>query len=150
LLGSSARVDTGGGTDTDVASTLAAFKLNDSQTDAITSCVPAAWRDDASKFSLIWGPPGTGKTKTISVLLLLLLTSQSKCRVLTCAPTNTAVSQVAARLMALRRQHPATEGGCLGDLLLFGNKERMSVRGDLTEIFLDTRRRLGGSTALFH
>ncbi|GJN26631.1 hypothetical protein PR202_gb14580 [Eleusine coracana subsp. coracana] len=98
----------------------------------------------ASKFSLIWGPPGTGKTKTISVLLLLLLTSQttttSKCRVLTCAPTNTAISQVAARVMALRSQRAdGREGGCVGDLLLFGNKERMAVRGDLAEIFLDTR-----------
>ncbi|TVU16038.1 hypothetical protein EJB05_39585, partial [Eragrostis curvula] len=64
----------------------------------------------------------------------------TRCRVLTCAPTNTAISQVAARLVALRKQHPvADDAGCVGDLLLFGNRERMSIDGDLSEIFLDTR-----------
>ncbi|CAL5069582.1 unnamed protein product [Urochloa decumbens] len=136
---SSARVETGGA---NVAARLSAFNLNDSQADAILSCVTATTRrDGASKFSLIWGPPGTGKTKTISVLLLLLLTSQTKCRVLTCAPTNTAISQVASRLLALRKQqYPAgDDGGCHGDLLLLGNRERMAVDGGLNEIFLDTR-----------
>ncbi|XP_025825397.1 uncharacterized ATP-dependent helicase C29A10.10c-like [Panicum hallii] len=136
-VASSAGAETGA----DVAAKLSAFKLNDSQADAILSCVTATRRDGAAKFSLIWGPPGTGKTKTISVLLLLLLTSQAqtKCRVLTCAPTNTAISQVASRLLALTKQHAATDGGCHGDLLLFGNRERMAIGGDLSEIFLDTR-----------
>ncbi|WVZ86865.1 hypothetical protein U9M48_033584 [Paspalum notatum var. saurae] len=130
--------------DADVAAKLSAFELNASQTDAILSCVKAAWHDGgASKFSLVWGPLGTGKTKTISVLLLLLLKSQAKtkCRVLTCAPTNTAISQVASRLLALWKQHGAAEdGGCHGDLLLFGNRQRMGIDdGDLGEIFLDTR-----------
>lgn len=99
-----------------------------------------------SKFSLIWGPPGTGKTKTISVLLLLLLlmttttkkNQGSERRVLTCAPTNTAICQVASRLLSLRKKHDAG-GGCHGDLLLFGNKQRMPIDKDLNEIFLDTR-----------
>ncbi|KAL6652172.1 hypothetical protein ACP70R_011097 [Stipagrostis hirtigluma subsp. patula] len=139
LLASSARTEAGG-VGADELAMLSAFRLNDSQTDAVLSCVSATRRDGASKFSLIWGPPGTGKTKTISVLLLLLLTSQAKCRVLTCAPTNTAISQVASRLVALRKEHPtAGDGECHGDLLLFGNRERMSIDGDLGEIFLDTR-----------
>ncbi|CAN6236027.1 unnamed protein product [Urochloa humidicola] len=145
LASPSDRIETAAGAD--VAARLSAFNLNDSQADAILSCVTAATRRDgaSNKFSLIWGPPGTGKTKTISVLLLLLLTSQqskTKCRVLTCAPTNTAISQVASRLLALRKQHPAAgdDGGCHGDLLLFGNRERMAVDGGgLNEIFLDTR-----------
>ena len=129
-------------TGADVAAKLSAFELNDAQADAILSCVAAARRDGATKFSLIWGPPGTGKTKTISVLLLLLLTtSQARtiCRVLTCAPTNTAISQIASRVLALTKQHAAADGGCHGDLLLFGNRERMAIGGDLSEIFLDTR-----------
>jgi senataxin len=62
-------------------------------------------------------------------------------RVLTCAPTNTAISQVASRLLALRKNYHAAgdDGGCHGDLLLFGNVERMAIDGDLSEIFLDTR-----------
>jgi len=138
LVTSSAGAETGA----DVAAKLSAFKLNDSQADAILSCVTATRRDGATKFSLIWGPPGTGKTKTISVLLLLLLTtSQARtiCRVLTCAPTNTAISQIASRVLALTKQHAAADGGCHGDLLLFGNRERMAIGGDLSEIFLDTR-----------
>lgn len=121
------------------AGALSAFGLNDSQTDAIVSCVSAVQSGGgSSKFSLIWGPPGTGKTKTISVLLLAMMTtkSQSKCRVLTCAPTNTAICQVASRLLALRKQHA---GGCHGDLLLFGNRKRMAIDKELNEIFLDTR-----------
>ncbi|XP_047063771.1 helicase sen1-like [Lolium rigidum] len=113
------------------------FGLNDSQAGAILSCVSALQCGGAiSKFSLIWGPPGTGKTKTISVLLLEVM--RMKCRVLTCAPTNTAVCQVASRLLALRKLHPDV-GGCLGNLLLFGNSERMHIDDDLDEIFLDTR-----------
>ena len=129
------------------AGTLSPFGLNESQADAILSCVSAVQCGGASsKFSLIWGPPGTGKTKTISVLLLAVMTmsmttkSQSKFRVLTCAPTNTAICQVASRLLALRKQHPnAGAGGCHGDLLLFGNRKRMAIDNDLNEIFLDTR-----------
>ncbi|PUZ75223.1 hypothetical protein GQ55_1G137600 [Panicum hallii var. hallii] len=96
-----------------------------------------------SNFSLIWGPPGTGKTKTISVLLLVV--SQTRgCRVLTCAPTNTAISQVASRFLELRKRHPSAtddRSGCHGDLLLFGNRQRMAIAtvSDLDEIFLDTR-----------
>ncbi|XP_062224896.1 LOW QUALITY PROTEIN: helicase sen1-like [Phragmites australis] len=136
--GSSPRPETVG-TGANASAILSAFKLNDSQTDAVLSCVSATKRNGAGKFSLIWGPPGTGKTKTISVLLLLLLTSQIKCRVLTCAPTNTAISQVAARVVSLRKQHSPADGGRHGDLLLFGNRERMSIDSDLSKIFLDTR-----------
>ncbi|KAG2650714.1 hypothetical protein PVAP13_1NG196700 [Panicum virgatum] len=127
-----------------LAARLSPFRLNGAQADAVLSCILATGRDGGeSKFSLIWGPPGTGKTKTISVLLLLV--SQTRgCRVLTCAPTNTAISQVASRLLELRKQHPsATDdgAGCLGDLLLFGNRQRMAIAigSHLDEIFLDTR-----------
>jgi len=72
--------------------------------------------------------------------------SAAGCRVLTCAPTNTAIRQVASRLLELRKQqHPSGAsddgGGCLGDLLLFGNRQRMSIAtgSSLDDIFLDTR-----------
>uniref|UniRef100_A0A0D9ZPQ7 UvrD-like helicase ATP-binding domain-containing protein n=1 Tax=Oryza glumipatula TaxID=40148 RepID=A0A0D9ZPQ7_9ORYZ len=147
LAGSSSFHRANGGTD-EITSRLPAFGLNDSQAGAIQSCVSAVQGNGASttsgRFSLIWGPPGTGKTKTISVLLLMLMTtatSQSRYRVLTCAPTNTAISQVASRLLALSKQHSAAAAGglCHGDLLLFGNKDRMGIDGDLKEVFLDNR-----------
>ncbi|KAL5216092.1 hypothetical protein ABZP36_007493 [Zizania latifolia] len=131
----------------ELTSRLSAFGLNDSQAGAVQSCVSAMQGNGQSfGFSLIWGPPGTGKTKTISVLLMMLMTTtttttnKSRHRVLTCAPTNTAISQVASRLLALRKQHfSASVGGCHGDLLLFGNKERMAIDSDLNNIFLDHR-----------
>ncbi|KAF0891411.1 hypothetical protein E2562_009840 [Oryza meyeriana var. granulata] len=144
LMGSSSYHRVNGGAD-ELASMLPAFGLNDSQAGAIQSCVSAMQGNGASttsRFSLIWGPPGTGKTKTISVLLLMLMMTpnRSRYRVLTCAPTNTAISQVASRLLALRKQHSASGGGgCHGDLLLFGKKERMGIDGDMKDIFLGNR-----------
>nr|XP_040252287.1 uncharacterized ATP-dependent helicase C29A10.10c-like [Aegilops tauschii subsp. strangulata] len=131
-----------------VSGRLSAFGLNESQTGAILSCVSAVQRgggggDVSSKVSLIWGPPGTGKTKTTTLLLLSAM--KMKWRVLTCAPTNTAVCQVASRLLALMRQHPdpdACAGRGHGDLLLFGNRQRMHITNDLDHIFLDTRVKL--------
>lgn len=43
----------------------------------------------SSKLTWLWGPPGTGKTTTLSILIRDLLTANK--RVLLCAPTNTAV-----------------------------------------------------------
>ncbi|KAG8082988.1 hypothetical protein GUJ93_ZPchr0014g46832 [Zizania palustris] len=125
----------------ELTSRLSAFGLNDSQAGAVQCCVSATQGSGQSySFSLIWGPPGTGKTKTISVLLMMLMTNKSRHRVLTCAPTNTAIRQVASRILALRKQHfSASVGGCNGDLLLFGNKERMAIDSDLNTIFLDHR-----------
>ncbi|XBI05331.1 hypothetical protein VPH35_133505 [Triticum aestivum] len=141
-----------GATDVDVprsvSGRLSVFGLNESQTGAILSCVSAVQRAGAgggggasSKVSLIWGPPDTGKTRTISVLMLSAM--KLKWRVLACAPTNTAVCQVASSLLALRRQHPDPDA-CTGhgNLLLFGNRQRMPIDDDLNNIFLDTRLKL--------
>lgn len=148
LLGSTPSREAAGVAAAVLANRLSAFRLKDSQADAILSCISAATqhgggRAGESNFSLIWGPPGTGKTKTISVLLLLMSQQSTGCRVLTCVPTNTAIRQVASRLLELRKQqHPSDDGGgCLGDLLLFGNRQRMSIAtgSSLDDIFLDTR-----------
>lgn len=42
------------------------FGLNDSQSDAVTSCISASTCSKPSVM-LIWGPPGTGKPKTVSL-----------------------------------------------------------------------------------
>nr|DAD32601.1 TPA_asm: hypothetical protein HUJ06_011452 [Nelumbo nucifera] len=92
-----------------------------------------------SSVKLIWGPPGTGKTKTVSVLLWEFL--RLKCRTLTCAPTNIAVMEVISRLLRLVRQHFRHHNFGLGDILLFGNGKRMKVddHDDLLDVFLDYR-----------
>jgi len=64
-----------------------------------------------------------------------------KCRTLTCAPTNIAVLEVAARLRSLVNRSLEFGKYGLGDIVLFGNKKRMKVddKADLLEVFLDHR-----------
>ena len=52
---------------------IADFELNDSQSDAVASCISATKCPDKSSLLLAWGPPGTGKTKTFSLILHMLL-----------------------------------------------------------------------------
>ncbi|XP_027368476.1 uncharacterized protein LOC113874453 [Abrus precatorius] len=114
--------------------------LNESQKDAILSCVTmkkCPHHNDTIK--LIWGPPGTGKTKTVASMLFSL--HKQKTRTLTCAPTNTAVLAVASRLHSLVKDSLKHDTYGLGDIVLFGNSSRMKIdtyKG-LGEVFLDNR-----------
>ncbi|CAL5018900.1 unnamed protein product [Urochloa decumbens] len=120
---------------------LEAFELNGSQLEAIADCVSAVQQPTCS-VRLIWGPPGTGKTKTISALLLSMLLKNH--RTVTCAPTNTAVVEVASRVLNLIESSSGdgSSGGkkCfLSDVVLFGNEDRMAVDGNLGKVFMDSR-----------
>jgi hypothetical protein len=69
----------------------AGFTLNPSQW--------AAWEESlTSRLNLIWGPPGTGKSRTVRGLTLASLwdaeTNQDNLRILICAPTYTALDNV--------------------------------------------------------
>lgn len=75
------------------------FGLNDSQSDAVTSCISASTCSKPSVM-LIWGPPGTGKTKTVSVALLNLLKFPGH-RTLVCSPTNIALVQLASQVVSM-------------------------------------------------
>ncbi|XP_020249499.1 uncharacterized protein LOC109826893 [Asparagus officinalis] len=113
------------------------FKLNDSQLNAVLDCLSESDQHGKKSIKLIWGPPGTGKTKTISSLLWAFLTK--KCRTLSCAPTNTAVKEIASRLLRLVKESSSSKNCSLGDIVLFGNESRMKIIDDLSEIFLDDR-----------
>ncbi|KAI3966447.1 hypothetical protein MKW92_008200 [Papaver armeniacum] len=93
--------------------------------------------DHKNSVKLVWGPPGTGKTKTVATLLWALL--KMKCNTLTCAPTNTAVVEVASRLVKIVKQKLKHRSYGLGDIVLLGNADRMKigVHEDLHEVFLD-------------
>nr|XP_043619935.1 uncharacterized protein LOC122591753 [Erigeron canadensis] len=118
-------------------------KLNESQKQAIMASICKTKCCHISSVEQIWGPPGTGKTTTVSVLLFILL--QMNQRVLTCAPTNVAVVQVASRVLSLVNEslNTVTADGfslcSFGDMLLFGNKNRLKVGIEIEEIFLDYR-----------
>jgi len=121
-------------------------ELNEPQTKAILAClhkIHCNHKVHKSAVELIWGPPGTGKTKTISTLLFTLL--RMGCRTLTCAPTNTAIREVASHTLKLVKESFERDIAIdalffsMGDILLFGNKERLQLGSDIEEIHLDYR-----------
>jgi senataxin len=118
---------------------ISSSNLNFSQQDAIVSCIGLSECRHQSTVKLIWGPPGTGKTKMVGLLLFSLL--KLKCRTLTCAPTNIAVLEVTSRLLRLVTDSLEYKTYGLGDIVLFGNGKRMKIseKDDLEDIFLDHR-----------
>ncbi|KAF8031623.1 hypothetical protein BT93_D0747 [Corymbia citriodora subsp. variegata] len=118
--------------------------LNESQKEAVGACLSKLQCENKPSVELIWGPPGTGKTKTVATLLFTLL--KRKHRTIVCAPTNVAIKEVASRVLKLLKESDSgtsTEMGnllCyLGDILIFGNKERLKVDSDIEEIYLEHR-----------
>ncbi|XP_065006947.1 uncharacterized protein LOC135637969 [Musa acuminata AAA Group] len=121
---------------------LCSFDLNLSQIEAVRAAIHATGCRDSHCVELVWGPPGTGKTKTVSAMLWAFL--HMKCRTLTCAPTNVAVVGVCSRLLQLIKYTDEKDKlhglpSSLGDVLLFGNSERMEIDDELQDVFLDYR-----------
>lgn len=116
-------------------------ELNESQYKAIRACLSSFQCNHKSTVDLIWGPPGTGKTKTLGTLLFALL--KMNCRTLVCAPTNVAIKEVASRVLSMVRASFDRNSNALfcafGDMLLFGNHERLKVGADIEDIYLDYR-----------
>ncbi|KAF4404609.1 hypothetical protein G4B88_005995 [Cannabis sativa] len=113
--------------------------LNESQKAAVWSCFETRECNHHNTVKLVWGPPGTGKTKTVGFLLHSLL--KIRCRTCTCAPTNTAVLEVTKRLVKGVAESSKYNGYGLGDVVLFGNKKRMKIKDhkELYHVFLDHR-----------
>ncbi|XP_041012062.1 uncharacterized protein LOC121255674 isoform X1 [Juglans microcarpa x Juglans regia] len=119
--------------------TIINSKLNEPQTQTFLACLRKMHCSHKTEVELIWGPPGTGKTKIISTLLLSFF--RMGYRTLTCAPTNVAITGVASGITELVKELLKTDGSfcSLGDILLFGNKERLKLGSDIEEIYLDYR-----------
>nr|GEX41044.1 UvrD-like helicase, ATP-binding domain, P-loop containing nucleoside triphosphate hydrolase [Tanacetum cinerariifolium] len=119
------------------------LNLNESQRAAVMAALCKMQCCHISSVEQIWGPPGTGKTMTVSVLLFILL--QIKKRTLTCAPTNMAIVQLASRIQSLVKESfkTATARGdyfcSFGYLLLFGSNEILKVSTHSEEIYLEQR-----------
>lgn len=127
------------GSASDSPARINSFKLNESQEVAVLSCLATAKCRHQNSVELIKGPPGTGKTKMVGSLLRALL--GMKCRTLTCAPTNIAVLEVAARVLSLVEESLEFGAYGLGDIVLFGSREGMKIDdgSNLQGIFLDNR-----------
>ncbi|BFG15998.1 hypothetical protein CerSpe_022720 [Prunus speciosa] len=108
--------------------------LNESQTGAVLACLEMLRWDSKSTVQLIWGAPGTGKTKTTATLLFTLL--RMNCRTLICAPTNVAITEVASCVLKMVTE---AKSNSLGEILLFGNKERLKVGPHIEDIYLNYR-----------
>lgn len=77
--------------------------LNDKQAEA-------ACKISTNEIFYLWGPPGTGKTATLSAVNLALLDANKK--VLLCSNTNQAVDQVLLKLCdKFGKDHPALDAG---------------------------------------
>lgn len=127
---------------TEIFDKLSSLNLNESQLSAVVSSISNIITKSSNPVKIIWGPPGTGKTKTVSTLLCSLL--KLNCRTLACAPTNVAVSEVCQRLLPLLKEWRGQEYDqsfpCpMGDVVLFGNRDRLKVEDNLQEIYLDYR-----------
>ncbi|KAG5510624.1 hypothetical protein JKF63_06922 [Porcisia hertigi] len=95
----------------------------------------------APELLLMEGPPGTGKTQTIGLLILNLLhhlsyARQRAPRILVCAPSNRAVDEALLRVVRLREQLGSTEPGpkqrpahavLAGRLLRIGLREKVDT-----------------------
>ena len=77
--------------------------LNNFQKEAVAKIL-------ANEIFYLWGPPGTGKTETLSALCLALI--QGSKRIFLCSNTNKAVDQVLLKLCKrFSKQHTAVEEG---------------------------------------
>ncbi|XP_038891794.1 helicase SEN1-like [Benincasa hispida] len=122
--------------------TLCLSSLNESQKVAIESCIKNVICQHKPSIELIWGPPGTGKTKTTSILLWKILRMRHQIRTLACAPTNIAITNLASQVVKLLKHDSLSKNDffCpLGELLLFGNKDRLKFDSQLEDIYLDHR-----------
>ena len=118
------------------------FGLNTSQSDVVKSYISTIKCPHRSSAWLIWGPPGIGKTKVVSVILhMLLLLMPWEPRILVCAPTNTAILQLASRLVSLF-ENSSTSKYSINDITLSRNEDRMKLKAGnevWSNIFVNNR-----------
>ena len=77
--------------------------LNDSQSEAVRACA-------ANQLSVVWGPPGTGKTDTLVAFLHATVREGQRRKILISGPNYRAVEELASRLAERLGQDQAADG----------------------------------------
>ncbi|MBT6638574.1 MAG: AAA family ATPase [Candidatus Marinimicrobia bacterium] len=96
--------------------------LNDEQKESVLKAL-------SNEVIYIWGPPGTGKTKTLSVLIRALFDDNKK--VLICSNTNQAVDQVLLKLCTeLKEPHKALQEG---NIVRIGNIAHEELKSEWSQ-----------------
>ncbi|KAF2026561.1 RdRP-domain-containing protein [Setomelanomma holmii] len=111
--------------------------LNASQNDALVATMKHS-------LTLIWGPPGTGKTHTIITILCHLLRRLPKSRFLITAPTHNALSKISPDL------RPFTCDAMLGTDLTGNQQARRKAQKRIREARLIFTTCIGASLGLLH
>ena len=85
---------------------------------------------------LLLGPPGTGKTHTLSSLILAITLSKPDQLIHVVAPSNAAVREIAIRLL---RDSQRTNFLHSSQICLFGNKDSVDTADGIDAIFVNSR-----------
>ena len=106
--------------------------LNQSQQEAMIEVMSL---DSCKGVSIIQGPPGlhylnkgTGKTRTLSAIVIGLLENGNK--ILYSAPTNHAAKEGARQMLSILQKNPDLSFVSLSDILLVGNKDGLNLELD--------------------
>ncbi|KAF8555926.1 RdRP-domain-containing protein [Imleria badia] len=94
-----------------------------------------AIRSSLAPLSLIWGPPGTGKTTVVVQILRYLLRKSPDCKILMTASTHNAVDNVLERFLELNRENRLLSD----DLILRVATDHSKVNKALQSYTIDAR-----------
>jgi len=112
--------------------------LNPCQKEVVVASLHDMQCDHKASIVCVSGPPGTGKTKTISTLLCILL--ERNCRTLMCAATNVAITVVLSHVLSLlkeSRERGLNEGFSLANIVLVENEKSFGTAFDCDNLSLD-------------
>lgn len=117
-------------------------KLSESQTKVVLGSVCSIRCDDEPLVKLVWGPPGTGKTHTLSALVLAL--SGMECKTIICATSIHSIMASARYFLKFVKRLSEESVDrlplcSLNNIVFYGDENRVKADPDIEEIMLSSR-----------